>query len=140
MIRITDALREARLTATRDTIDAGAGHGTIEMYDINQPATLGAAPSGPPCAVVTLAKPCGTVGGGYLTLAQADSGGDMIATTSGPLGVAWALVRDGDGNIVMDGTVSDNSPGATGDIKLAGSSGTQVFAGGYVLLGDFRLR
>ena len=140
MIRITDAHRDARLAASRAQIDAGPAHGTIELYDIAQPATLGAAPSGPPCAVITLAKPCGAIDGGYLTLAQDDPAGDLIATSSGPDGVTWALVRDGNGTIVQDGTVSDNAVGATGDFKLSGSSGTRLFAGGYVLIGDFRLR
>lgn len=136
MMRITPDHNSARLAATMAQIDAGAGHGVIELYDVVQPTVLGGAPSGPPCATITLTKPCGTIDGGYLVLAQEDVAGDMIDTSSSG-GVTWALLRNGGGVIVADGTVTDAN--GDGDFKLAGSSGTSLFAGGYVLLGDCRL-
>ena len=140
MIRITDAHRDARLATTQGLIDAGTTGGVVELYDSPQPAALGTVPTAPPCATIKLAKPCGVIDAGALKLSQKDVAGDMVALDSSDTGVKWALVRSSAGDIVMDATVSDNAAGATGDFKLSGSSGTRLFAGGYVLIGDFRLR
>jgi hypothetical protein len=135
-IEITAAHNEARLSATKTYIDTGAGKGKIQLWDTPRPV-LGASGGAAPCAVVTLAKPCGTVASGKLTLAQDAPGGDLIALDSGPGGIVWARLLNGNGDVVADGDVTDS--GGNGDFKLAGTAGTLIYAGGYVLLGTTQL-
>lgn len=139
---ITEAHNEARLAATLDTIDAGADNGTIAFYATARPS-LGGSPGGAPLVVVVLASPCGTIADGKLSLAQDDDTGDQI-TTSGA--AVWARIFNGDGVGVADGDVGYIRPapdeadtGTWKDINLAGTSGTTLYAGGYVLLGTTKL-
>ena len=57
----------ARLQATLTFANLGAGNSVIQFYSTAQPAN-GAAPGGLPVATATLAKPCGVIAGGVLTL------------------------------------------------------------------------
>ena len=79
---------------------------------------------------ITLAKPCGTVNAGVLTLVQADAGGDLILDTGTAL---WARWVNGDEMHVADGSVSDAS--GDGDFKVSGAAGTLLYAGARALMG-----
>lgn len=136
-MRVVAAVLDARLVATAALLDAGLGRAQIELYDIARPPVLGVEPGGPPCAVIELQKPCGVVDEGYLVLAPYAVEGAMIDSNSSDTGVTWALIRSAEGVIVIDGTVTDSA--GAGDFQVTGSSGTRLFAGGYVLLHDYRL-
>ncbi|OGB58451.1 MAG: hypothetical protein A2496_17115 [Burkholderiales bacterium RIFOXYC12_FULL_60_6] len=128
-LAISAAHNDARLEGTRSFADMGASNSRIYLYATTQPAT-GADPAGSPVAIITLAKPCGAVVDNLLVLAQNDLTGDLILATNT---VLWARWISGTDALVADGTVSDST--GTGDIKLAGASGTLVYSGGRVLLG-----
>lgn len=129
-LAIDTAHRNLRLAATKSLIDEGVTGGVLHLYATARPAT-GAAPGAAPLVSILLTLPCGTVSSGSLSLTRANSGGDMITVS----GIAtWGRLVSGLGSLVADGDVSDSAGGATGDFKLAGASGTQLYAGGYVVL------
>src|SRR5574343_80518 len=123
-LSISASHNSARLEATRAFADTGAANSRIDIYSGPQPAA-GAAATGTLLVSVVLAKPCGTVAGGVLTLTQQDAGGDLIAQTGD---AAWARWVNGADVWVGDGTVSDAA--GAGDFKLAGTAGTTLYAGG----------
>lgn len=130
---IPTAHNAARLDATRAFADTGVQNSRIHLYATTQPA-MGADPGGTPLVTLLLAKPCGAVAGGVLTLDQADAGGDLIMATGSAV---WARWVNGNDELVADGTVSDTA--GTGDIKLDGTTGTLLYAGAYALLGSATL-
>jgi hypothetical protein len=84
------ALKNTRMTAVRDAIDAGAGAGTLE---------IGTAAMGTVLATITLQDPSGTIANGELTLA-----GTPLETTASDDGVAAAArIRDSDSTDVVTG-------------------------------------
>jgi hypothetical protein len=78
------------MTAVRDSIDAGAGPGKLE---------IGTAGMGTVLATITLADPCGTVSGGVLTFTMPQSDVDADATGT----AAAARIRDSNNNDVVTG-------------------------------------
>lgn len=124
MLAITTAHRAARNAASIAHADAGAGHSTLRLYD---------APGGNLLATRTLDKPCGALNAaGQIVLAA--SAADLVSADGA---VAWAEWCDGNGVPIATGTVTDQA--GDGDFKLAGTSGTMVYAGGRVLLDDLIL-
>lgn len=132
-LSISTALAAARIAATRDFIDLGTAHGRIRFYGNTQPAA-GATPGASPLAEITLAKPCGSITDAVLTLAQNDTAGDLILLNGAAI---WARVVNGNGDFVMDGDVSDEA--GDGAFKVAGTTGTALYAGGSLLLGTTAL-
>ena len=123
-LEISAEHKAARSQATVAFADTGAANSKIRLY-----GTIDW--SGTPLAEITLAKPCGTINGsGLVVLEQADPAGDLIASTGDALTGEWV---NGNGDMVARGTVSDQA--GTGDFKLAGTSGTTIYAGGYAILG-----
>lgn len=126
---------EAQLAASIAFADAGAQPSSIRLY-ADAGAASGAAPSGAPLAEVLLAKPCGSIAAGQLTLHVADPAGAMVLTTGQPRAAQWI---SGAGLLVAAGTVTDLDHG--GDFRIGGAptppgDDTPAFyAGGLVLLG-----
>lgn len=79
-----------RMTAVRDTIDAGSAGGVLQ---------IGTTGMGTVLASFTLNDPCGTVSGSVLTL----SGFPKSATASASGTAAAARIRDSNGNDVITG-------------------------------------
>lgn len=129
------ALAEAQLLAAIAFADAAAGPCEIVLYTTTQPAP--GAPEGvPPQAVITLAKPCGSVTAGALTLTPADPTGALVLKTGVP---RWARWRRSDGVALADGSVTN--PAGGGDFTVAdgvtapGDDSPNLIAGGLVRLG-----
>lgn len=135
-LALTQAARAARNAASIARADEGPAPSTIRLYD---------AQGGTPLAVRALAKPCGAVreSDGRIQLAAASANTDVVLAT----GVAtWGEWIAGDGVVLAAGQVTDAEGNAsdgmgalvpTGDIGpwvLAGTSGTQLYEGGLVLL------
>lgn len=87
-------------------------------------------------AAAVLADPEGTISGGVLTLAQADSSGDIAVAT----GIAsWGRLETADGTWVEDFTVS--GPSGSGQVKVtvtsppAGDPEAKLYQGGSFFLG-----
>ena len=112
---------EARLTATRMFADAGAAPSRIDIYDASEVVLVS----------VILAKPCGTVSGGVLTLQQADTQGDLVLVGGAAYRADWI---SGTGSLVASGRVTDQ--GGDGPFILQGTAGTLLQAGGAAILVD----
>ena len=132
-LAISAAHNNARLQGTLAFADTGAQNSRIRLYATARPAT-GADPQASPLVEITLAKPCGAIDAGMLTLVQADAGGDLIADTGTAL---WARWVNGDEMHVADGSVTDAS--GDGDFKVSGTAGTLLYAGARALLGTSAL-
>ena len=119
-----------RLMGTVAYSDSGsAGAGSIAFYGTTQP-DFGEDPGGTALVTVVLAVPSGSVIDHVLQLVQASSIGDFISNT----GIAlWARWSNSDGGIVADGKVTDDA--GTGPFKIGGADGTQLYAGGRMILG-----
>ena len=110
-----------RLQATQAFADSGSAASTIKLFDVAEQLL----------AALTLTRPCGTITeAGYLQLTQALAGEMILASGIAVRGV-WST---SDGRLVGQGDVTDES--GAGVFRLLGSSGTQLYAGGLVILGE----
>ena len=115
-LRQSDALRNAKAAAVRDTLDAGTGAGTAKIYSGSQPATPATAPSGTLLVTVTLADPSfGSPSAGVITLADPAS---VNASATGTAG--WVRFADSTGATVFDGDVT--ATGGGGVLTLSSTS------------------
>lgn len=96
-----------RMTAVRDTIDAGTGPGVLQIGTAGMATVL---------AEITLGDPCGTVSGSTLTLSGFPRS-DTSANASGT--AAEARIRDSSGNDVITGLTVGTSGS---DINLDSTS------------------
>lgn len=90
-VTYTTAVKAARMTAVRDSIDGGTGAGYIEIGTTGMASVL---------ATITLEAVCGTVSGAVLTLSsfpKSDTSADATGTA------AEARIRDGDATDVITG-------------------------------------
>lgn len=123
----------AQLAASIAFADQGAQPSLIRLY--TEPDGAGTL-----LAEIALAKPCGTLSGGMLTLHPADAGGTMILQTGIPRSGRWI---SGAGLLVAAGTVTDLAH--DGDFKVAGGGtaagddSPSLYAGGLVVLGTLTL-
>jgi hypothetical protein len=133
----TQAHRAARNAASIALADTGAGNASVRLYS---------APGGTLMAVRSLAIPCGTVrpaDGRIELVALTDS--PEVALSTGP--VTWGEWCDGSGVAISAGRVTDEAgnitdgtgtvvpdPDGVAAFVLGGTTGTQVYAGGLVLL------
>lgn len=117
-------LAAAHLAATIVFADAPLASSRIEFYSA----------TGELLAQVPLAKPCGTVTSGVLTLAA--SGLATVIKTGVPALGAWYR---GDNTLVASGSVGDAA--STGDFKISGgvtatgNTSPTIYLGGAVALG-----
>lgn len=105
-----------RMTAVRDTIDAGTGPGVLQIGTAGMATVL---------AEITLGDPCGTVSGSTLTLSGFPRS-DTSANASGT--AAAARIRDSSGNDVITGLTVGTSGS---DINL---DSTNITAGQTVTI------
>lgn len=100
-------VRNSRMNAVRDAVDAGAGAGLVRIYDGTQPATGGTATT--LLAEGTCSDPCApNASNGVLTFSAITQ--DSSANATGT--ATWFRVVDSTGTAVFDGT--------------AGTSGTDM--------------
>jgi hypothetical protein len=90
-VTYTTAVKNARMTAVRDQIDAGSGPGILQ---------IGTAGMGTVLAEITLDDPCGTVSSGVLSLSNFPRS-DTSANATGT--AAAARIRDSSGTDVITG-------------------------------------
>jgi len=129
----------AQLAASIAFADVGALPSVIRLY-ADAGAATGATPVGVPMAEVTLAKPCGSIAAGQLTLHVADAAGALVLVTGQPRAAQWV---SGDDKLVAAGTVTDMDH--AGDFRIGGAPTAPgddtptLYAGGLVLLGAVAL-
>ncbi len=108
-ISLSDAARTEMATGLRDTIDAGASPGYVEIRTGSKPASVATGATGTLLATVTLADPSGTVSAGVLTLSGLPKT-DTAADNTGTAG--WFRIFDSTGAGVLDGTAGGTGSGA----------------------------
>lgn len=121
-VGLATAIRNNILQQLINAIDAGAGPGTLKIYDGTRPATGGAATT--LLGTLTFSDPCAAApSSGLLTFSAitADSSADATSTAT------WARVADSTGAFVMD--LSVGAPGSGADIEL---TDVNVVAGGTI--------
>lgn len=117
-LAISAAHNEARLNGTRTYLDTGTGNAKVRIYSGVRPT-----PGGTPTMLlveIALAKPCGVVSGGMLTLASTDLA--MVLNTGD---ATWARIVTANGDFAVDCDVSQT--GGSGEVQLPS---TQLYAGG----------
>ena len=139
MMTIGPAHALAQLAATLAFADDGALPSRVLLYADAALAT-GGTPFDAPLAEVALAKPCGTITDGVLTLHPAAPGGSMVLINGTPRAAHWV---SGAGVLVAAGTVTDTDH--DGDFSVGGAptapgdNAPSLYAGGLVLLGTVTL-
>lgn len=123
-LSIAVGLNEARLTATRDYLDAGGDNAKLQLYTAPRPAPGAAITTQVLLSEIDLTEPCGTVAANVLNLTAALPG---LVLNSGS--AAWGRVVDGSGNYAIDGDASDMA--GSGHFKL---DDVVLIAGGTVAL------
>ena len=121
----TTAAQAAANAETLQLADAGAGPSTLRLYTDADPVTQ----ERTHLVTIVLAKPCGTIVGGPIPLAQVVPLGDMVAATGVPTFGQWC---DGDGVVIADCTVSSDA--GDGDLKISTRQDGMIFEGGFVTL------
>jgi hypothetical protein len=115
IVRLATPSQNAAANAIVDLIDAGAGAGTIEVYDGVLPTNANTAISTQNLlATLTFADPAfGDATGGVVTAGAitSDSSIDQTGTA------AWARIKDSDGNVVADVDVTETGGGGTVELN-----------------------
>jgi hypothetical protein len=129
-LRVTLALRNARLDGLKTAIDAGAGPGLIKIYSGTQPANADAALSGNTLiGTLTFTDPSApAASGGVLTfspIAQDVSADQTLVAT-------WARITDSTGAQVFDCDVAQS--GATINLNTV-----SIVTGGPIQISSFTI-
>jgi len=119
-VNVTRDHRAARNQASIDLADAGGAPSSIKLYD---------APGGTLLAVRSLATPCGVITPEGRISLQGASTSDIVQASGA---ATWGEWCDGAGAAIASGAVTDAA--GVGPFKLAGTSGTMLYAGGLLLL------
>ncbi|WP_435105571.1 hypothetical protein [Arhodomonas sp. AD133] len=120
-VALAEPIRDARLQAIADAIDAAGAGATLTLYGGAQPDP-GAATSATALAIFTLPHPVGSVTAAVLTLA------DVAETQAVADGTAtWGRIVDAAGTWAVDLDAGPEGSGAA--IEL---SDTQLYTGGVV--------
>ena len=98
------ALKLARMQATLTALDAGAGYARIVVYASARPEAIDIAHTSPAQFTVELAKPCGQILSGTLTLNVRDPAGSMVMHQGIP---RWADLIAANGQIFIRAKVTD---------------------------------
>lgn len=129
IIRFVTTAKNNALDTLKTAVDAGAGAGTIKVYNGTQPTTANdAITSQTLLATLTFSDPCGTTSSGTLTMSAItqDSSADATGTAT------WARIADSTGATVFD--VDVTVTGAGGSLQF---NTTNFVIGGPVLISSF---
>lgn len=130
-VRLANATQQAAGDAVVDSIDAGAGAGTISIYDGTQPADANTALSGQTLlAELTFSDPAfgatNTSGVATASAITDDSSANATGTAS------WARIEDSDNNTIFDCDVGTS--GATINLNTV-----SIVSGGTVSITSFTI-
>ena len=132
-MRTGPALQDAQMQATLTRADKGTGTARIRIYATARPAQPGAHSDTPICEI-ELAKPCGSVQGGKITLTASSPG--MVMQPGIPRWAEWLAT---DGALLMDASVTDAENGGDfivgGAATAPGETAPYFMAGAMLVLG-----
>jgi hypothetical protein len=120
----TSATDEAMLAGVLALLDNDADPAYATLFDSADNALVS----------LVFAQPAGALVAGELVLQQEDSSGDLINNSGS---ATYFKLYAGDNTEIGTGSVSDTT--GDGIMKLAGTSGTLLLAGGRAILGSFKL-
>ena len=107
-IGLKDDIRNDRLDLITQYIDAGAGPGTIKVYDGTRPAKGAAITTETLLVTGTFSDPSAPAATGGVLTFNAITGGNAVADGT----ATWARVEDSDGTFIMDMSVGLVGSGA----------------------------
>lgn len=131
IIRFVTTAKNNALDTLKTAIDAGAGAGTIKVYNGTQPTSANdAVTTQTLLATLTFSDPCGTTSSGTLTMSAItqDSAADATGTAT------WARIADSTGATVFDVDVTVTGAGGTLQFNT-----TSFVIGGPVLISAFTI-
>jgi hypothetical protein len=131
IIRFVTTAKNNALDTLKTAVDAGAGAGTIKVYNGTQPTTANdAITSQTLLATLTFSDPCGSTSSGTLTMSAItqDSSADATGTAT------WARIADSTGATVFDVDVTNTGAGGTLQFNT-----TSFVIGGPVLISAFTI-
>lgn len=116
MLTLTNAIRSTMCDAIVDSLDAGAGAGTIQIRSGTRPADPATTATGTLLATVTCADPAfGSASSGVATIT------DPAGVTAAATGTAsWFRALDSNSAACFDGSVT--ATGGGGDLTLSSTS------------------
>lgn len=129
IIRFATPVKNSCLSQIQVAIDAGAGAGTIKIYNGTQPTLPSdTVTTQTLLGTLTCSDPCGSTASGVLTLSAItqDSSADATGTAS------WARIADSYGVTVLDVDVGTTGGGATLQMNT-----TNIVSGGPILISSF---
>lgn len=101
-MKISTAARNAACDAIVDSIDAGAGAGTLKIFTGSAPANVGDADSGTLLATLTFSDPAfGSSSSGTATASAITSDSSIDATGT----AGYWRIKDSDGTTIAQGSV-----------------------------------
>lgn len=115
-LTFSTALRNARLQAIVDTMDAAVTNGEILFYAGTRPATGAVITNEVLVAETLLSKPSGTISNGVLTFDTIEPDIDANAAET----ITWARIVDGDGNFIIDADCGLTGSGADFIFNITG--------------------
>jgi hypothetical protein len=112
-VNYSTTVKNTRMTAVRDAIDAGSSAGVLEIGTTSMASVL---------ASITLADPCGSVSSGVLTftMPQSDTSADATGTA------AEARIKDSSGTVIISGLTVGTSGSNINLSSLAVTAGDTV--------------
>lgn len=131
VIKFVTAVKNSALDTVKAAIDAGAGAGTIKIYNGTQPTSpADAITTQTLLGTLTFSDPCGTSASGTLTMSAItqDSSADATGTAT------WARIADSTGTTVFDCDVTATGGGGTIQFNT-----TSFVAGGPILISAFTI-
>jgi hypothetical protein len=125
-MRFTTVARDAAANAVVDLIDAASpgAPGTLEIYSGPRPVSAITAPSGSNTLLATLTFSAtaygdsGAAGGNSAGTVVADTITPATTGVIGGLDATWFRILDGNGVVVMDGTILKTGVSGTADMRL----------------------
>ena len=93
-INYSTAVKNTRMTATRDAVDGGSGPGKLNIYSAAYAALL---------VSIVLADPSGAVANGILTLSGMPKFGTGLPAAGGGTNAALAKIVDSADTVIADG-------------------------------------
>ena len=128
------AVDAAMLSGIATLVNASTNPAYAQVFGGTRPATPGDTTAEIELVALVFAIPAVALVGAELVFTQADLSGDMISATGT---ATWARFFNGENEWLFDCDVT--AMAGTGPLKIDGTDGTTLFAGGRAIVGEMKL-
>lgn len=128
------AMDDAMFTGIALLVNASADPAYARLFGGTRPATPGDSTAEVELAAVIFDTPAVALVDHELVFSQADPSGDMVSATGS---ATWARCFNGDNTWLFDCDVTDEA--GDGPLKVAGTTGTTLYAGARVIVAEMKL-